>query len=295
MSKRLTSVDDFADYLRFERGCSENTIRAYKSDLRRWFSFCEAAGAAPLPPSKEKVAPFLRKLTLQGKRSATIQRYAATLRSWAHFLQMDGWVDGELQLPPIPEKEKNLPQILNEGEVERLLASCPDDSKLGLRDRALLELAYGCGLRASEACSLRLEDVDFNRGTLRVMGKGEKERVLPLIGKVRGCLRRYCDEARPLLNRKDLRDLFLTRSGRPLRREDFWRIIQKRGKEAAIPSARLHPHVLRHSFATHLLRRGMDLRTLQELLGHSTIATTERYTHFDMELRDVYDQCHPRA
>lgn len=295
VSSAVNAVAAFSDYLRLERGCSENTIKAYVGDLSRWYGFCRAAGVDPIPPAKDKVQPFLRKLTLQGKSSATVQRHAATLRSWAHFLQLDGWTDEEVWLPPIPDKDRNLPQILNEGEVERLLAACPENSNLGLRDRALLEVAYGCGLRASEACGLQLSDIDFGRGSLRVLGKGEKERALPLIGKVRGRLKRYCDESRPALDRHGASHFFLSRSGLPLRREDFWRIIQKRGKEASIPVVRLHPHVLRHSFATHLLRRGMDLRTLQELLGHATIATTERYTHFDMELRDVYDQCHPRA
>ncbi|QTX31232.1 tyrosine-type recombinase/integrase [Aminithiophilus ramosus] len=289
----LKAVATFFDYLRFERGCSENTVKAYEGDLARWCAFCEGAGLSPLPPSEEKVAPFLRKASLEGKSSATVQRYAATLRSWSHFLQMDGWIEQDVWLPPLPDKARRLPQILNEGEVERLLSACPD-TLLGLRDRALLELSYGCGLRAGEACSLHVGDADFRRGTLRVLGKGDKERLLPLVGQIKERLRLYVGEARPGLGgTSDV--LFLSRNGRPLRREDFWRIIRRRGKEAAIPAVRLHPHVLRHSFATHLLRRGMDLRTLQELLGHASIATTERYTHFDLELRDVYDRCHPRA
>ena len=289
----MKAITTFFDYLRFERGCSENTVKAYESDLRRWCAFCRASGLSPLPPSEEKVAPFLRKISLEGKSSATVQRYAATLRSWSHFLQMDGWIEQDVWLPPLPDRARKLPQILNEGEVERLLSACPD-TVLGLRDRALLELSYGCGLRAGEACSLGVNDADFHRGTLRVLGKGDKERLLPLVGQIKERLRRYIDEARSSLGGQSDR-LFLSRSGRPLRREDFWRIIRRRGKEAAIPMVRLHPHVLRHSFATHLLRRGMDLRTLQELLGHASIATTERYTHFDLELRDVYDRCHPRA
>lgn len=162
------------------------------------------------------------------------------------------------------------------------------------RDRALIETLYGCGLRASEACGLRLPDVDFSGGFLRVTGKGDKERIVPLVGTCRSVLERFVTETRPLF--RPVGDvLFTTRSGNPMRREDVWRVVQKRGQKAGISLSRLHPHILRHSFATHLLRRGMDLRTLQELLGHASIGTTERYTHFDTELRDIYDRCHPRA
>jgi integrase/recombinase XerD len=195
---------------------------------------------------------------------------------------------------PLPAKERKLPQILGEGEVERIIQACAGTSPMDRRDRALIETLYGCGLRASEACGLRLPEVDFSGGVLRVTGKGDKERIVPLVGTCRAVLEKFVSETRPLF--KPVGDvLFTTRSGNPMRREDVWRVVQKRGQKAGISLSRLHPHVLRHSFATHLLRRGMDLRTLQELLGHASIGTTERYTHFDTELRDIYDRCHPRA
>lgn len=174
---------------------------------------------------------------------------------------------------------------------------------MGLRDRTMIEMAYDCGLRASELCAIKLSDIDETGGVLYVRGKGDKERIVPYVGTLRSAVRRYMDEARPVLlgaksgaaalRKSDY--LFLSANGRAMNRGELWNIVQKRGRRAGIARSRLHPHVLRHSFATHLQRRGMDLRTLQELLGHSTIATTEKYAHLDTELRDIYDSFHPRA
>lgn len=289
-------VEDFCNYLLLERGCSENTVLAYRRDLRRWVAFCEQQGMSPLSSPTEKINLFLRGLTREGKSKATIQRQAAAIRSWDRYLIAEGMREHSEGLPVLPERERKLPQILSEGEVERLLAHCDGDRPLDVRDRALMEVAYGCGLRASEICGLTLADADLIQGFLRAFGKGEKERTVPLLGKVRQRVKRYMEDARPLLEKaRNCDSLFLTRRGGAMRREDVWRVIRKRGTLAGISQSRLYPHVLRHSFATHLLRRGMDLRSLQELLGHMSIATTERYTHFDLELRDVYDNCHPRA
>lgn len=295
MEKAKALVEDFCSYLLLERGCTENTILAYRRDLRKWMVFCDEKGISPLSSPPEKINLFLRDLSREGKSKSTIQRQAAAIRSWTRYLLAEGVREkGEL-LPTLPDRERKLPQILSEGEVERLLAHCAGEKLLDLRDRALMEVAYGCGLRASELCALRMIDVNLEQGFLRAFGKGEKERSVPLLGQVRQRVERYIAEGRPLLDREGSHQLFLTRRGGALRREDVWRVIRKRGTLAGISQARLYPHILRHSFATHLLRRGMDLRTLQELLGHASIATTERYTHFDLELRDVYDNCHPRA
>ncbi|GAB1486370.1 hypothetical protein MASR2M79_14200 [Aminivibrio sp.] len=160
----------------------------------------------------------------------------------------------------------------------------------------LFETAYGCSLRASELCTHRINSIDFSARSVRVAGKGQKERMVPFLGEAALRMRKYLEEGRPLLLKEPLEQaLFLSRNGRQLSREDVWRLIKKRGAEAGISPSRLYPHILRHSFATHLLRRGMDQRTLQEILGHSSIATTEKYLHFDLELRDVYDRAHPRA
>ena len=295
MKRDTSDLATFFNYLRYERGCSENTVSAYRSDLRGWFSFCSEKGIPPSPPLPERIAEYLGFLSREGRSKSSIQRAAATLRSWTRFLASEGVSGGSLDLLRLPAKERKLPKVLTEGEVDRLLEACEGDDPISLRDRAIVEVGYGCGLRAGEIASLDLADVGPHTGLIRLRGKGDKERVVPLVGKVKGRVERYLSSGRGLPGGTGGGKCFLSRNGRPLRREDVWRIIQKRGEKAGISRSRLHPHILRHSFATHLLRRGMDLRVLQELLGHSSIMTTEKYTHFDVELRDVYDKSHPRA
>ncbi len=284
----------FCEYLEFERGASANTVASYRADLKSWLAFRRMSNIEDEVPDSAELARYLRHLASLSKSKSTIQRHAAALRTWKRFLEEEGFRQPDSERMPLPGKEKKLPQVLGEGEVERIIQACAGSSAMDRRDRALIETLYGCGLRASEACGLKLPDVDFSAGFLRVTGKGDKERIVPLVGTCRAVLERYVSETRPLF-RPVGEVLFTTRSGNPMRREDVWRVVQKRGQKAGISLSRLHPHVLRHSFATHLLRRGMDLRTLQELLGHASIGTTERYTHFDTELRDIYDRCHPRA
>lgn len=288
-------LNRFDDYLTLERGYSVNTSRAYMSDLKIWSEYCAANNLPLYPIEGQTLSKYLRYLASQGKAKSTLQRNAAVLRSFAHYLVYDGVTESEPWMAPLPAREKTLPQIMSEGEIERLLDQCASEGVLGERDRAIIELAYGCGLRASELCFLKVSDLDAASGVLKAYGKGAKTRMVPFLGEVRQATLSYIEKIRPQLDKIGSPHLFLSRTGRPLLRAELWRILKKRGKRAGIASSRLHPHVLRHSFATHLLRRGMDLRTLQELLGHASISTTERYTHFDMELRDVYDQYHPRA
>ncbi|HPD97548.1 MAG TPA: tyrosine-type recombinase/integrase [Synergistales bacterium] len=295
MEKNDKDLALFFSYLRYERGCSENTIQAYGSDLRAWRKFCGETGTAFCPPERDGLSSFFSTMTLSGKSKSSIQRAAATLRTWLRFLETEGETESDGSLPRLPTREKKLPRILTEGEVNRLMTACEGDDPLSLRDRAIVELGYGCGLRAGEISGLVLRNVGFDSGFLKPGGKGNKERIVPLVGKVRASLEMYISRSRETLGAPATDRVFVSVNGNPLRREDVWRIIRKRGKEAGIAESRLYPHILRHSFATHLLRRGMDLRTLQELLGHSSIMTTEKYTHFDTELRDVYDKSHPRA
>ncbi|HDQ92537.1 MAG TPA: tyrosine recombinase XerC [Synergistetes bacterium] len=295
MKRAEEDLDLFFRYLRYERGCSENTIQAYGSDLRSWRKFCGETEKVFCPPDRDGLSSFFSTMALSGKSKSSIQRAAATLRTWIRFLETESEKGTGGSLPRLPSREKKLPRILTEGEVDRLMAACEGEDPLSLRDRAMVELGYGCGLRAGEISGLLLGNVGFDSGFLKLSGKGNKERIVPLVGKVRSSLERYIFRGRENLEASGTDRVFVSINGRSLRREDVWRIIRKRGKEAGIAESRLYPHILRHSFATHLLRRGMDLRTLQELLGHSSIMTTEKYTHFDIELRDVYDKSHPRA
>jgi integrase/recombinase XerD len=226
------------------------------------------------------------------------------MRSWIHFVELEESRGLDVLLPDLPDKKKLEPRILNEAEINRLLDACGGEKPLSVRDRAIFEVGYGCGLRVSEICSLKVPDLDFSAKLLRTMGKGSKERVVPFLGATAGSVKKYLDLVRPNLCGKRAQGeriqgsdnrVFLSFLGRALSRQDIWRILRKRGREAGIAQSRLYPHILRHSFATHLLARGMDMRTLQEMLGHSSIVTTQVYAHFDREMRDVYDQFHPRA
>lgn len=312
------AIADFLDYVRYEREASVNTVRAYRADLEKWAGFCLEQGKPVYPVAPSEQARFLKRLEADGMSSATRMRGAATLSAFSKYLVYDGLVEPTSLLPPIPKRDRTLPKILTEGEIERLLAACAAGSRaqaadgasvksgggakdaIGVRDRTLVEMLYACGMRASEICALELSDIDETGGLIYVRGKGDKERIVPYVGALRTAVQNYIEIARPVLSRGKSGPqggglLFLSARGGPISRGDLWRIIQKRGKSAGIAKSRLHPHVLRHSFATHLQRRGMDLRTLQELLGHSSIATTEKYAHLDTELRDIYDSFHPRA
>lgn len=289
------TAERFGDYIRLERGCSENTKRAYLSDLSIWTAWCRRSSRDPLEVKAEDVSRFLLDAKTEGRKKSSLQRLGAVMRSFAKFLQYDGMTDQAPRLVPLPAREEKLPEILNENELQRIINACEDGTALGKRDRAYIELAYGAGMRASELCALRLRDLDPGSGILYARGKGDKERTIPYIGAARRVVDEYIKDFRPQLDKNRAEWLFLSRNGRQLHRETLWVILRKRGLAAGVPKQRLHPHVLRHTFATHLLRGGMDQRTLQELLGHSSIITTEKYTHLDISLRDYYDKYHPRA
>ncbi len=298
-------LDRFCLYLVAERGRSRLTAESYASDLKQWLAFCESNAFVPFPPSFSAVSAFRKDMDVQGKSRSTQQRAIAAMRSWIHFVEMEEAEELDIPLPELPDRTKLEPRILNEAEIKRLMDACRENKPLILRDRAIFEIGYGCGLRASEICALEILDLDFASKLLRTKGKGDKERVVPFLGETARSAKIYLDSVRPLLignkksrnvsNKDSGSKVFLSYSGRPLNRQDLWRILRKRGCEAGISSSRLYPHILRHSFATHLLARGMDMRTLQEMLGHSSIITTQAYAHFDREMRDTYDQFHPRA
>ncbi len=285
----------FKDYLLLERGASQNTVKSYMSDLTAWYMFCKKHSAEPEKLNADAVSRFILELTTAGKAKSTIQRNAAVLASFARFLVYDG-VETQLpKLDPLPQRDKKLPEVMTEGEIQRIINVCEDGTAIGKRDRAIIEIAYGTGMRASEICNIQLKDIDSGNCVIYTRGKGSKERSVPFIGAVKRIVENYIEETRPSLNTLSQPWLFLSHSGQKLGRDSLWHILHKRGQEAKIPTARLHPHVLRHTFATHLLRNGMDQRTLQEMLGHSSIMTTQKYTHIDEEMRDLYDRYHPRS
>jgi integrase/recombinase XerD len=294
-------IDRFCLYLVAERGRSPLTAENYASDLRQWLNFCDREGFTAFPPALAAVGAFRRRMDEQGKARSTQQRCVAAMRSWIRFAEAEESLEPDSPLPDLPDKKKLEPRVLNEAEIERLLDVCGGPKPLAVRDRALFEIGYGCGLRVSEICAVKISDLDFSSKLLRTKGKGGKERVVPFLGGTARSVKIYLDSVRPLLAAKGKGDdaqrgrVFLSFSGRPLNRQDIWRVLRKRGRAAGITPSRLYPHILRHSFASHLLARGMDMRTLQEMLGHSSIATTQTYAHFDREMRDVYDRFHPRA
>ncbi|GHS89964.1 integrase [Synergistales bacterium] len=289
-------VDSFCAYLVAERGRSSLTAASYSSDLKQWLNFCTDRKCPAFPPALSDISAFRRLMDEDGKARSTQQRHVAAMRSWINFMGMEEHKDYDIPLPELPGKTVKEPRILNEAEVNRLLNVCDGDEPLAVRDRAIFEIGYGCGLRVSEICGLKILSLDFESKLLRTRGKGDKERAVPFLGATAERVKRYLDFARPKLAvaGRD-KNVFLSFSGRALQRQDIWRILRKRGRAAGITESRLYPHILRHSFATHLLARGMDMRTLQEMLGHSSIVTTQVYSHFDREMRTVYDQFHPRA
>jgi integrase/recombinase XerD len=293
---------DFLGYLELERGLSRNTLEAYRSDLQQFGQFIARCGLDPLTISPAELAAFVSELAdgSDGRSpvaAATLQRKVACLRSFYRHLRREQLIDhdpaAELRGP---RSRARLPQVLSRDEVMRLLAQPRGGSPGALRDRALLETMYACGLRASEVIGLELSQLDLDVGMLRASGKGSKERIVPIGSKAVASLRAYLERGRPrLVGLREGPAVFVNLRGRPLSRQGLYKIVQRHAAAAGLEH-RMSPHTLRHSFATHLLAGGCDLRSLQEMLGHADIATTQVYTHLSTErLRDVYFEAHPRA
>jgi integrase/recombinase XerD len=295
-------VLDFLAYLELERGLSRNTLEAYRSDLLQYGEFLRRAGRGPLEVTAADLDSFVTALANGGPdrppvAPATAQRKVACLRSFHRHLRREGLLDHD---PTArlrgPKRSPRLPHVLGRAEVARLLAAPAGTEPAALRDRALLELMYACGLRASEATGIDLVDVDLDAGVLRARGKGSKERLVPVGRQAVKALRRYLSHGRTRLvgDRHETR-LFVNRRGSGLTRQGLYKIVQRHARTAGL-AGRMSPHTLRHTFATHLLAGGCDLRSVQEMLGHADVATTQIYTHLSAErLRDVYHQAHPRA
>jgi len=290
-------VLDFLAYLEFERGLSRNTLDAYRSDLLQFGRFLEEREQSALEASPADVSDFLERLATGGSSPATIHRKSACLRSFYRHLRRDGLLETDPTATlSTPRRSRKLPQVLTRGEIEKLLGQPRGTEPAALRDRALLELMYACGLRASEAIGLELMDVDPQEGVLRARGKGSKERVVPIGQAALRALRIYLERGRPgLVKGSPETHLFVNFRGGGLTRQGLYKIVRRHAVSAGLAD-RMSPHTLRHTFATHLLAGGCDLRSVQEMLGHADVATTQLYTHLSSErLKDVYFSAHPRA
>jgi len=294
-------VLDFLAHLEFERGLARNTLDAYRTDLLQYGTFLAKRHRGATEAQRTDVADFLADLaTGNGQPQcspATINRKTAGLRSFYRHLRREELIDDDptAALSP-PSKSRKLPRVLTYAEVKRLLDGVNGGDPIGLRDRALLEVMYGCGLRASEAVGLDVNEVDLRRGFVRPHGKGNKERTVPLGREAAAATKRYLREGRPkLIGSRPRSRLFVNFRGGPLTRQGLYKIIRRHAKQVGL-EGRMSPHTLRHSFATHLLSGGCDLRSVQEMLGHSDVATTQLYTHLSGErIKEVYFKTHPRA
>ncbi|MBX6311865.1 MAG: site-specific tyrosine recombinase XerD [Isosphaeraceae bacterium] len=289
----------FLHYLMAECGVSPNTLAAYRSDIARFIRWRQAQAPGPLRQiGIATLTGYVDHLAASGLAASSIGRHLASLSTFFRYLIFEGKLaENVARLLVAPAVWERLPMVLGPPDVERLL-SAPDSSRrLGRRDRAALETLYATGCRASEVVSLRPRDIDLEAGTARCIGKGDKERIVPLGERARAALRAYLATDRPVLVRRhpETETIFVSKSGRPLSRVALWRIVKIHARAAGL-SDRISPHTLRHSFATHMLAGGADLRVVQELLGHASIATTQIYTRVEMSrLLEVHKQCHPRA
>jgi integrase/recombinase XerD len=295
---REFELEPFRDYLSLEAGHSVNTVDAYLRDLRRLGEFAVSKGVRrPAQITRTHLRDFVYLLKDLGLSPATIRREVSAIRTYFGFLIGEGRLaeDPSDRLES-PQRWRRLPETLSVAEVEALLAAPLVEEPLAWRDRAFLELAYGAGLRVSELCGLGLTDLFMSEGLVRAFGKGGKERVVPIGRGVIGAVSTYVHRLRPSLDRgKAAGRLLLNARGEPLSRVGAWGIVKRCARRAGI-TKRVTPHTLRHSFATHLLEGGADLRAVQEMLGHADLSTTQIYTHVDREyLRSVHKQFHPRA
>lgn len=288
----------FRDHLSLEAGNSDHTIEGYGRDLIRLAEFAVSKG---IETPREITTPFLRDFVFLlkdlGLSGATIRRHISAVHTWFGFLAAEGLVDKDpSDRLETPKRWRTLPDTLSVAEVDRLLDAPGLDDRLAWRDRAFLELAYGAGLRVSELCDLTLGDVMIGDGLVRAFGKGQKERLVPIGRPVVTTVSAYLTVLRPTLDRGASKNrLILNARGEPLSRVGAWGIVKKRTKQAGITKT-VTPHTLRHSFATHLLEGGADLRAVQEMLGHADLSTTQIYTHVDRDyLHSVHKQFHPRG
>ncbi len=297
----LRLVNDFLTHLTVERCLARNTLLAYRRDLEKWVGFLASKNiTVPESITSSLVTEFLGYLTGQNLAQPSVARAAAALKTFLTFLYHNGKLKTDPNtLMDSPKPAYKLPKVLSRVQIDTMLNAVPAKDELVLRDRAILEMFYACGLRVSELCGLTLSDVEMmtSAGVLRCIGKGRKERVIPVGKPAVEAVRKYLTILRPALvgDRKTLQ-LFVSRRGGPLDRENVWRMVKKYAILAGFNPGKVSPHTLRHSFASHLLEGGADLRVVQELLGHADVVTTQIYTHVDQRrLKGIHRKYHPRA
>lgn len=289
-------IEPFVEYLAVERGLSRNTLDSYRRDLEGFIRFL---GPEPVPQEirQGQIIAFLGHLRQLGRANTTVSRNLASIRSFYHFLLREEviMIDPTVNIET-PKIEKRLPKVLSVREVERLLDAPDGQTLTGARDKAMLELLYATGIRVTELISIQLDDLNLSAGFLRCLGKGNKERIIPFGKMANAALLYYVQQARSKLQKDcDTNALFLSHLGAQMSRQGFWKILKKYAAAAEILRD-ITPHTLRHSFATHLLERGADLRAVQEMLGHADISTTQIYTHVTRtRLKEAYTSAHPRA
>lgn len=287
----------FLEYSRVEKGLAANSISSYRMDLTRFAEYLEQRCLTPQTTQREDIRHFLATLYKDGLSARSVARYLMSLRGFFHFLRREGKVEFEVTSEiDSPQIGRSLPKFISFEEVESLLKAADPSTPSGLRDKAMLELLYATGMRVSELTNLGHGDLDANLGILRCLGKGNKERLIPVGRDALQAVESYVRQGRPqLLRGRSSPFLFLNQRGGRMSRVGFWKILSAYGRKAGIATP-LTPHLVRHSFATHLLDRGADLRSIQLLLGHSDISTTQIYTHVLKErLMQVYQTHHPRA
>lgn len=290
-------VRTFLSYLRVEKGLSDNTIQSYRRDMLKFVSFLDKQNLVTAKIRRQDVVDFLAMLYKRRLDSRSVARHLVTIRHFFRFSLIEGFIkEDPAATIESPKFRQSLPYFLSVEEVERLLAQPDTSSAIGLRDKAIIELMYSTGIRVSELAGIRVGDLQLDAGCLRCIGKGNKERLVPVGKKALAVVESYMKKSRPqLLKDNASASLFLNQRGRPMDRITIWKMMGRYGRKAALRKP-LKPHTLRHSFATHLLDRGADLRSVQMMLGHSDISTTQIYTHVVEErLKQVYKAHHPRA
>jgi len=288
-------ITEFADYLKIEKRQSPNTVSAYKRDMKRFVSYFSDKKVSEVTASD--VRSFLLSMREEGLAASTVARALSSVKSFFSYLFTENQIsENPTEIIESPRPWRKLPNVMSMEEVDALIAAPDTKSPAGLRDLAMLELLYATGLRVSELVSVKMSTVDLKVGYLRSLGKGSKERVVPLGDAARIAVENYLLNGRPsLLKKRSSGDMFLTRRGVGMTRQGFWKILKQYTVKAGVKGA-VSPHTLRHAFATHLLERGADLRSVQQMLGHSDISTTQIYTHILQErMREVHDRYHPRA